>query len=624
MNEVECKICGKKYSIRSLGNHVKRTHNIMPEQYYTDHIQERHTCLECGKLTVFRGIKKGYQRFCSLKCSTNNSDIKNKVVNTLMKRYNVTNAMYNDCFKTKCINSLNKTLETKKDEIIERRKRSKEEKYGNENYNNREKASDTSLERYGETNYNNREKFNNTCMNKFGVMYPTQSSEVIKTRKRNNISKYGVDETSKLNSVRKKISIKSSERFKDPIYKKIWHNKLIVARKELGTLISEKSKLTNRANRGVDYPTQSSDVKEKSRNSYLITFRKKIAKHLEQLNISLVDGDSAITFTRDLVTLRCNTCGRKFKNRWYNINLGYGKCPKCNPANKPSKPHMEIATFIESLGFSVLINDREIIRPLEVDIVVPDKKLCIEINGLYWHSLKDENYHKNKTESCKNMGYRLLQIYQDEWDYKKDIIMSTIKHILGANNSNRIMARKCKIQEIDTKLKNEFLNSNHILGADKSNIKLGAYYNSDLVAVMTFSHGNISRGGKPTDKTTYEMSRFCVDREYIVSGIADKILKYFKNNFEWNLIYTYADLRWSTGNLYDKLGFEVSSIVKPSYFYISKNGTKRIHRFLLRKKKNDSKDIPEWLLRSKEGYRKIYDCGKIKYILKNNKNEGGQ
>jgi len=131
---------------------------------------------------------------------------------------------------------------------------------------------------------------------------------------------------------------------------------------------------------------------------------------------------------------------------------------------------------------------------------------------------------------------------------------------------------------------------------------------------MTFSKGNISKGFK-TFEGLWELNRFCSNPKYHIPGIASKLLKYFQRNYEWKEIFSYADKRWSNGNLYTKLGFEYVSDTKPNYWYIK--DIKRIHRFNLRKTENDPKDISEKLLRLNEGYNVIWDCGNLKYSLKN-------
>jgi len=311
----------------------------------------------------------------------------------------------------------------------------------------------------------------------------------------------------------------------------------------------------------------------------------------------------------------CKKCKHIFKTIWNYAQQGKA-CPKCN-INNQSKPEKEILEFIENFGIITKSNSKKIIPPKELDIYIPDMNIAFEYNGLYWHCesrLKDKNYHLNKVEKCEEKGIKLIQIFEDEWLFKKDIVLSRIKHIIGKNDSKKIYARKCNIKEISTNEKNKFLLKNHIQGIDISKIRLGAFYNEELVSVMTFSKGSISKGTKASD-FIWELNRFCTDKEVIVLGAAGKLLKYFKNNFEWEKIFSYADRRWSNGDLYNKLGFRLIRKTKPNYWYL-KNG-KRIHRFTLRKSEQNNEKLPESIIRKKQGYEKIWDCGSLRFELEN-------
>lgn len=374
------------------------------------------------------------------------------------------------------------------------------------------------------------------------------------------------------------------------------------------------------------FVTLSDEIKEGSLNSRLKYIKNK-AKESESLyNVKFLNIDS-MKYISDILKIKCLKCNEIYENRFTNLILGYGKCPKCFPKNKHvSDNEKEILTYVKEIcgqntevigSYMGLIKNPKTGKNLELDIFVPDKKFAIEFNGLYWHSdavLKNpESYHLNKFIECKKLGIRLIQIFEDEWINKKEIILSMIKHKLLENNSEKIYARKCIIKEISTSDKNSFLDENHIQGKDYSKIKLGSFYNDELVAVMTFSNGNISRGGNPKDLTKWELSRFCTKNKYIVTGIASKLLSYFKNNFEWREIYSYADLRFSDGNVYRKLGFEVEKQNEPSYFYVK--GMKRIHRFNLRKLSFEPKEVPEKVLRYNQGYLRVWDCGNLKFVI---------
>jgi len=172
---------------------------------------------------------------------------------------------------------------------------------------------------------------------------------------------------------------------------------------------------------------------------------------------------------------------------------------------------------------------------------------------------------------------------------------------------------ECTIKEISTKEKNDFLEQFHIQGPDVSKVKLGAFYQNQLVAVMTFSHGSLAKGVKHQNPLIWELSRFCTNYNFVISGIASKLLDHFKRNFDWEQIFSYADLRWSSGDLYKKLGFQLSHTTSPNYYYW--DGVRRIHRFNLRKRPDEPKNIPEYILRLKEGYSRVWDCGNLKFVM---------
>jgi hypothetical protein len=126
----------------------------------------------------------------------------------------------------------------------------------------------------------------------------------------------------------------------------------------------------------------------------------------------------------------------------------------------------EILNFLSINDVPNLIqSDRKILNGKELDIVIPDKKICIEMNGVYWHSEnsgnKDKFYHYNKTEVAKKAGYQLLHIYDVEWLHKNNIIKSMILSKIG-KSQNKVYARKCIILEIDTSQKNQFLTKHAI------------------------------------------------------------------------------------------------------------------------------------------------------------------
>ena len=430
-----------------------------------------------------------------------------------------------------------------------------------------------------------------------------------------------------------KLNIETTKKMSETYYKKTGYK-----HQSQNPEVKIKKKNTSILNYGVDHPMKNKQIKLKIRNTcikkygvdnplkkssiYTKTIEKKnkyfkikLLKILKYLNLELLDEE----YINNLYDhkWKCLKCGNIFVHKWDYIQQGY-QCQKCNKYINKSKREKSLYNFFKLLNIEIYDNDKNIISPYELDIYIPSKNIAIEFNGLYWHSekFKNKNYHLNKTELCINKNIQLIHIFEDEWIYRQDIVKSKLKQILGINTSKRIHARKCEIKEIDSKTKNIFLNKYHLQREDRSKIKLGAFYEDELVSVMTFSHGSISRK-KLNDDKLWELSRFCSNSNYHIHGIASKLLTYFKRNYEWKKIYSYADRRWSQGNLYNKIGFELDSITKPNYWYVK--GLNRIHRFNLRKRYNEPKDIPEWVLRFKEGYYKIWDCGHYKFIMEKNK-----
>jgi hypothetical protein len=90
---------------------------------------------------------------------------------------------------------------------------------------------------------------------------------------------------------------------------------------------------------------------------------------------------------------------------------------------------------------------------------------------------------------------------------------------------------------------------------------------------------------------------------------------------EFTSVYSYADRRWSDGNLYYKLGFNLDGISPPDYFYIFDK--KRKHRWAFRKDvlKNKKDFIydpakTEYQNMLGNGFDRVWDCGSLRFVKK--------
>jgi very-short-patch-repair endonuclease len=321
--------------------------------------------------------------------------------------------------------------------------------------------------------------------------------------------------------------------------------------------------------------------------------------------------------------IQCNVCMGIFEQ----THQAYFRCFTCFPKIR-SKYEEEIVQELKNIdaNINIIRNSRKLLNSgLEIDFYLPEYKLAIEFDGLYFHSEhqggKYPNYHLQKTQECNNIGIELLHIFEDEWINKKEILISRIAQRLYKFNGTRIFARQCIIKELSKqpKIVNVFLDTYHLQNKDVSSIRYGLFYNDELISVMTFNKPNASRGNAKCSFDTYELSRYAVKPTILCIGGASKLLSAFEKEYNPKRLITYADRRLSSKqhNVYDKLGFSFISETKPSYWYFKINDLKRYHRFNFTKKKTvqlgGSIEKTEWQNMCDMGYDRIWDCGTFKY-----------
>ena len=290
---------------------------------------------------------------------------------------------------------------------------------------------------------------------------------------------------------------------------------------------------------------------------------------------------------------------------------------------KNSKSELEILNFLKEKGLECR-SDRHILNGREIDIFIPEKNIGIEYNGNKWHTewfaKKDKNYHLFKMEECREKGVGLITIFEDEYELHKEIVLNKLTHILNIGNEHtpKLYGRKCQIKEIYSYIAEDFLNVNHIQGFVNSTLFLGAFYNENLVGVMSFT--------KQADNN-WELTRLATDIKYNCCGVGGKLFNYFIKNYDFNEIKSFADRRWTldeNNNIYTKLGFVFHSFTKPNYTYYNANVNryKRFHKFNFRKDKLVKKysqlnpRMTETEMVKELGYDRIWDCGLIKYVYK--------
>lgn len=325
---------------------------------------------------------------------------------------------------------------------------------------------------------------------------------------------------------------------------------------------------------------------------------------------------SVYTESHARLIITCPTHG-DFKQIANGHTQGSG-CPKC--VGNISKAEQEIADFLKQY-IDLVQSDRSQIDNLELDIYIPSKNLAIEYNGLYWHSdvKKEDNYHLNKYKACQQKGIRLIQIFEDEYRDKPQIVKSRLLNLIG-ETPRKIYARQCELKEVTSGESMKFLAENHIQGALGATHRIGLYLEDELVSLMTFGEMRKNLGSTPK-QGHFELLRFCNKVDTNVVGAASRSLKHFLKLANPIEITSFADLRWSQGELYNTLGFDLEYQTEPNYYYTK--GIDRENRFKYRKSELVRKGLDanktERQLMSEQGFYRIYDTGSLKYKLKTNR-----
>lgn len=290
------------------------------------------------------------------------------------------------------------------------------------------------------------------------------------------------------------------------------------------------------------------------------------------------------------------------------------------------KPAMVIKEYLEQFYDGDIILDAfDVINDdLELDIYIPELKFAIEFNGLRYHCelYRDKDYHLDKLNKCLEKGIKLIQIFEDEWIFDQQLVLNKLLHILHlAYNKEKIMGRNTIVKEIDFQDAESFLGKYHIQKGCVSTISLGCFYDNKLIGVMSFLNNN--------DK--WELTRFATDYNFRCQGVISKLFNYFVKKYKPLEIKTYADRRWVTdieNNTLTMLGFKLKKILEPDYrFYCPiMSRKKRISKFNFRRNKLHKKyGLPlymseESMCEELNAY-KIWDCGTVNYIWKQNKKE---
>ena len=257
----ECKLCGTiRNSIATFVCHFNKVHatDVTMEVYCEQYLKyDRPKCLFCDNVSKFISYSKGFGVVCNdKKCQDKYTGLRSR--ESMMEAYGVEYASQLPDYLDKC-------------------RKSKLERYGDENYVNVDKARKTNLERYGVEHYIESDEFKQqyreTCLEKYGVDHHAKSDEFKDKMKDIWIERYGVDCPLKTPEVKDKIRATTELRYGGFTFK--------------STELREKVKSTMLDRYGVENPQQNSEIRQKTENTNIERYGSKSALQNESVLMRL-------------------------------------------------------------------------------------------------------------------------------------------------------------------------------------------------------------------------------------------------------------------------------------------------------------------------------------------------
>jgi very-short-patch-repair endonuclease len=543
-------------------------HNLTPPQ------------CECGELRLFNTFVLGYRRFCGIRCS------------------------YKASHQSATMRAHWGDNPDSKKQMLEKKAVTLTERYGVDNPRlipaSVDKIKATNVQRYGVefalTSQVVMQKIKHTLQQNHGVDYPFQSAEIRQKGKNTFEENHGFTNDMRIARQAFRDGNQGLNPFQVPLIQDAitdtMHQRYGVAHPSNCPTIRQRAIDTLLQNHGVNNPAQ---------------------LHIDKELYAILNSPKEFTELLMTMSLR-DICEKYTVNR--SLIYRYHTLYELDIIKKPVRSAYEedIARILTDLGLVFQRNTTALCAPLQVDFYLPEHKLAIEFNGLYWHSersgKKDARYHQLKTIACRNKGVQLITIFEDEWLTRPQVIINHLTNLCGLT-TQVIGARKLTITSCKfTAEVKDFLNRNHIQGAPPvASYVMAARYCDTLVAVFLL---------RKVDSHTQEIVRYCVDTQYSVPGAFSRFVARCKKIDGLEKLTTIADLRWSYGRLYNTTGFRLASEIKPDYAYTDYHT--REHKFNFRKNNIarrfgiDITGKTERQLTTELGYDRIWDCGKQKWV----------
>lgn len=270
-----------------------------------------------------------------------------------------------------------------------------------------------------------------------------------------------------------------------------------------------------------------------------------------------------------------------------------------------SSEELEVVRFLESLGITNIIrNSRKLLgNRKEIDIYLPDLKVAIEYNGVFWHHTEvphiTESYHYDKFKVSEERGIKLITLFSSAWKAKREQVQLELINSFGLNTMTAL-ANECDIRIISEHEASRFHSLFNVLDATDSEISYGLFFSGMLVSAMSFHIA---------DDVTISRYTYHTD----VVGGTKRLLNAFIDTFNPSRLVAYTENEWMLGEVYSKEGFVLEQDVNPVCWYLSDRSEELYTEVVEELVDTEDEETGELIKRSK--FMKVWSCGSRKWVL---------
>lgn len=248
-------------------------------------------------------------------------------------------------------------------------------------------------------------------------------------------------------------------------------------------------------------------------------------------------------------------------------------CPVCARHIYVSRPEQQLYDFIVSLGLPAEQSNRKVLgSKFEIDIWIPSLRIGIEFNGVHWHAERpnaSNDKHYTKWLKAKESDVELIQIWEDDWTSRKDLVRTLLAYKLGRVEEFKMTAtsgislgclssdvqRVVKLPEVAART---LMDDHHLNGFVFGSLYLGLQDELGVISAGLVL-ANLPDGG-------LRVVRFAGVLKEELKAMLDYVIETIKPEY----LLVNLDNSFNSSSFFVDYGFTLASVIDPNFMYVVK------------------------------------------------------